>query len=278
MKKTCFVICFYFASVCFNLFGEIIETKNFKEISQYIKAETLVLLDIDDTLLIPVQTLGTDVWFMHRLKYHLQDKNDHTLALDKALAEWEAVRHLTNIKIVEEGSQDLIKEMQKNNIVVMGLTTQGLALATRTVVQLNSLDIDLSTTAPSHEDHYFMNGQNGVLYRQGVLFTAGTSKGKALSKFLDIIDYHPKHIVFINDKKKHLQDVEQSFVSKEVNFIGLRYSYSDQRVGNFREAVADIQWTYSTFDYLISDEEAFQLLDLNLSSLNSQCREEEKSY
>lgn len=248
-------------TICSSLFGIIIETENFTKINNYINLETLVILDIDDTLLIPVQTLGTDVWFVHRLKHHLKSTEDYSLALDEALAEWEAVRHLTNVKLVEESTADVIKKMQNDHIIVMGLTTQGLALTTRTLMQLKSLNIDLSKTAPSQEDHYFINGQHGVLYRQGILFTSGTSKGEALIKFLDIIDYRVKHIVFINDKKIHLQDVERSLITKGMNFTGLRYSYSDQRVANFHQEIADIQWTYSTFDHMISDQEAMLLLE-----------------
>lgn len=258
MKRFLLLICFSLAATC-HLSGEIIETKNFKEITNYIQPKTLILLDIDDTLLIPVQTLGTDVWFTSRLEHYLQIKKDYCEALDRALAEWEAVRHVTKVKIVEEGTDKIINDMQKNHIVVMGLTTQGLALATRTVMQLKSLSIDLSKTAPSPEDHYFINGSNGVLYRQGILFTSGTSKGEALIKFLNTINYYPKHVVFINDKRSHLQDVEKSIPSN-MSFVGLRYSYSDERVANFCQKIADLQWTHSTFDHLLSDEEASCLL------------------
>jgi hypothetical protein len=260
MKRFFFFLCFSLPVLC-QLFGEIIETKKFQNITAYAEPNTLILLDIDDTLLIPTQTLGTDVWFMSRFEYHQARTTDRSLALDRALAEWEAVRHLTNVKIVEEGTQAIIDEMQKDNIVVMGLTTQGLALATRTVVQLKSLSIDLSKTAPSYLDHYYMNGRNGVLYRQGILFTSGTDKGEALIKFFDTTGYYPKRVVFINDKQAHLEDVEKSMVQKNIAFTGLRYSYSDPRVENFCEEIATLQWTRSTFDHLLSDEEAASLLN-----------------
>ncbi|MDP1880688.1 MAG: DUF2608 domain-containing protein [Parachlamydiaceae bacterium] len=260
MQRYFLLIVFTFQMIC-SLQGEIIETKNFKEILNYIQhPETLIILDIDDTLLIPVQTLGTDVWFLSRLDHHLKINNDRQFALDKALAEWEAVRHLTSVKIVEEGTEEIVREMQKNNIVVMGLSTQGLALATRTVIQLKSLSIDLTITAPASQDHYFINGEQGVLYRHGILFTCGTPKGPALLTLLDMIGFCPKNIVFINDKIAHLQDLEKSAESKNINFIGLRYSYSDERVLNFNREIADIQWKHSTFNRLISDEEAASLL------------------
>jgi orotate phosphoribosyltransferase len=255
MIKHLICIMLFFTSFS-SLYGEIFEAKNFKEIANYIQPDTLVLLDIDDTLMIPVQTLGTDAWFMSLLNDHINRGMEYSLALDKSLAHWEAVRHITHMKIVEEGTDRIIHEMQKNHIVVMGLTTQGLALATRTVVQLNSLSMDLSKTAPSSKDNYFMNGKQGVLYRKGILFTAGTAKGEALVKFLDSINYRPKHIVFINDKKTHLQDVEKDVQLRNITFTGLRYSYSDERVAHFSKKIADIQWTHSTFDHVLSDEEA----------------------
>jgi|GEM_PF-5944812 len=51
---------------------------------------------------------------------------------EKALAKWEAVRHLTQVKIVEEGTQAIISSLQDKGLKMMALTTQGLALATRT--------------------------------------------------------------------------------------------------------------------------------------------------
>jgi hypothetical protein len=240
------------------LFSEIVEVQHFNEIKKHVRSESLVILDIDDTLLVPVQMLGCDPWFIHRLNFYLEQGN-YAFALDKALAEWEGVRHLTKIKIVEEGTEEVIRELQEKNICVMGLTTQGLALATRTTKQLKHLNINLSKTAPSNEDHYFING-HGVLYRSGILFTAGSPKGEALMKLLEILSLKPKHIVFINDKLTHVRDVEGSVELSGIEFTGLRYTFSDERVQNFRQDIAEIQWTQSSFNYILSDEEALAIL------------------
>lgn len=237
-----------------TLSGLILEADHFSDLMNHLKPNTLVILDIDDTILVPVQTLGSDVWFTHQLKKYLAT-NSSDDALDKALAEWEAIRHLTQMKIVEEGSVEIIKELQSRNISVMALTTQGLALATRTVNQLLALGVDFSLTAPSKEDHYFIN-KHGVLYRQGILFTSGTPKGTALSTLLNIIQFHPDHIVFLNDKLTHLRDLESGLDKQNVSFTGLRYSYSDARVNSFDPRIANIQWERSTFGHILSDDEA----------------------
>jgi hypothetical protein len=243
-----------FASLA--LYGKIIETPHFGEIEKYADQDTLLLLDIDDTLLIPAQTLGTDVWFCHQIEQNkLAGSPD---PLDEALALWEAVRHLTRIEVVEKGADELVEKLQKRKMAVMGLTSQGLALATRTVNQLQSLHFDLSKTAPSKEDCYFQN-DHGVLYRKGILFTSGTHKGRALLKFLELADLHPKRVVFLNDKQAHLKEVEKSLKEVGIPFVGLRYSYSDARVQKFRPEIADIQLSYSTFGRIISDEEAEEI-------------------
>ncbi len=79
-------------------------------------------------------------------------------------------------------------------------------------------------------------------------------------KLLEILSLKPKHIVFINDKLTHVRDVEGSVELSGIEFTGLRYTFSDERVQNFRQDIAEIQWTQSSFNYILSDEEALAIL------------------
>ena len=257
MKRLLIALCLSLSS----LSSAVYETAHFSELPQYVTPDTLVILDIDVTLLIPDQTLGCDVWFREQLARHQREQMSDDEAWDLALAQWEAVRHLTQVKIVEEGCQEIVSGLQSRGVRVMGLTTQGLALANRTVRQLQSLGIDLSASAPSQQDQYFINGQ-GVLYRDGVLFTAGTSKGESLLKLLELLDYEPACIVFLNDKMSHIRDLVGPVELVGIPVIGLRYSYSDARVAGYRSEIADIQFRQSSFDHILSDEEAQELLNL----------------
>lgn len=259
MPRFFFAIISFFLLSC-QIYGEIIETACFEEILKHADADSLILLDIDDTLLIPAQMLGTDIWFTKRLEQYQKQCADPSAALDKALGDWQAVRHLTDVKIVEEGTEKVIKLMQDRKWTVMGFTTQGLALTTRTIIQLNSLGINLSRTPPSDPDYYFINGSRGVIFRSGILFTSGSNKGDALVKFLNHISLRPKKIVFINDKASHLEDLEKGAASLNIPFIGLRYTYSDDRVANYQEEIAQIQWERSSFSHILSDEEARKVI------------------
>ncbi len=247
---------FVFCALPFCLFGKIVEVQNFRELLSHIKKDSLVLLDIDDTLMIPVQMMGSDVWFQHLWERYQKQGLSRADALEKSLAEWNAVRHVTEMEVVERGTQELVEKMQKEGFTVMGLTTQGLALATRTSRQLRALGIDLVKTAPSKDGHYLNIHKHGALFREGILFTSGTPKGKTLFAFLETIGYTPKHIVFLNDKQTHLRDVEQEAEIKGVGYIGLRYAYSDSRKEAFQKEIADYQFRHSTFDCLLSDCDA----------------------
>jgi hypothetical protein len=259
MLKMTYKILLSFVLLVASANAKIIETPHFKEVLDHIKPGALLIVDIDDTLLIPQQTLGTDVWFIYRHKFYLDCGLSQKEALDKALAEWEGVRHLTKIKIVEEGSDEIIRALQCKKVPIIGLTTQGLALATRTVEQLLSLSIDLSQTALTDHDLYFDNGEHGVLFRKGILFTSGTKKGKALQILLKETGFQPQVIVFINDKFSHLKDLEEGAEALGIEFVGLRYSHEDSRVNSFDKAIADIQWTRSSFNHILSDDEAFKI-------------------
>lgn len=257
------LICFFLLALTAQMEAIIVETAHFQEIVSYIEKDTLVILDIDDTLLIPKQMLGCDEWFKHRCKEHCATGISSTDALEKTLAEWEAIRHISKMQIVEPGTERVVSSMQELGVTVMGLTTQGLALATRTVEQLKELQLNLTLTAPSPDDTCLAINRHCILYRKGILFTSGMPKGECLFALCEKIGYEPKRIVFINDKTSHLEDVQSSAETRGIEFIGLRYGFSDQRKEAFRSEIADYQFAHSTFQHLLSDEEAKSMMNQN---------------
>jgi hypothetical protein len=268
MKK--YIISFFVVMIAavMPICGEIFETHHFNELLSHVTPGSLVILDIDDTLLIPEQMLGCDKWFEGLRKKYESEGMTVREALEKSLAQWEAVRHLTKMEVVEPGTVEIVKALQDKGHCVMGLTTQGLALATRTALQLSTHHIDLSVTAPTQEGLYINLGDrksnhsnHGALFRNGILFTSGMNKGEALFKLCDKIRYKPKKIIFINDKATHLAEVENVAKKRKVKFVGLRYAYSDARKESFREDIADLQFKQSTFGRFISDSEAMEILE-----------------
>lgn len=240
------------------LFCEIKEVHSIGDIEKTWDSDTLILLDLDNTIMETAQTLGSDQWFNYRIKHYLGREYSSQEALEMALAEWMAVQNLTRVKLVEPETCDWIEKLQKEKIALMGLTTRGLGLATRTIEQLHSIGIDLSKTAPLQQETFFKTEQ-GILYRKGILFTAGTNKGKTLFHFLQDHNIVPKKIIFIDDKMKYLKEVEELCLGADIPYLGLRYGFLDEKVNNFSPELTAVQWEH--FGKLISDEAAEELLN-----------------
>lgn len=239
------------------LSAKIVEIEHFDQLFCHIKPHTLIVLDLDNTLIEPVQQLGSDQWFYSQIARYEEEGMPKEDALERALADWMAVQNITKVKTPEPGIASTVERLQERGFAVIGLTTRGLGLSKTSLEQLKSVGIDLSITAPSKEEQYFRLNR-GVLYRGGVLFTANTHKGEALFKLLDQISYRPRSILFINDKKSHLIPIEETSAARAVPFVGLRYGFLDQKVKNLNTALTDIQW--KKFGHLISDEEAMKAL------------------
>lgn len=244
---------------CVALFGEVREIHFIREIKEHLDPEALIVFDIDNTIMETMQTLGSDQWFVYRQKQYLDRGYVAQEALEMALAEWMAVQNLTHVKFVEKEVGDLIAALQEEGRDVMGLTTRGLGLATRTIEQLHTLGVDLSKTAPELGEVLLLN-ERGVLFRQGILFTAGTHKGKA---FLHLMEKElPKKVLFINDKESHLRQVEESCLRAGIDFLGLRYGFLDEKVNGLCPKLVAVQWEH--FGKLMSDEEGlFHLERIN---------------
>ncbi|MDP0561373.1 MAG: DUF2608 domain-containing protein [Candidatus Endonucleobacter sp. (ex Gigantidas childressi)] len=237
----------------------IIEIHNISSLKSHISPNTLILFDIDNTLIEPVQTLASDQWFCWRIEHYESLGNKHPEALDMALMEWSAAVNMTKVKEVEPSAHELIEYLQSNNYIVMGLTTRSPSLSTATIKQLKSVQIQLLQTAPSKEEVIFLNPRE-VIYKNGILFTAGTNKGNALLNLFTLINQKlPEKVLFINDKKSHLKQVQQACEDNNISFIGLRYDYLDRKVQEFSQDIAEYQLQH--FSKLLSDDETRKAID-----------------
>ena len=142
--------------------------------------------------------------------------------------------------------------------MLIGFTTRDHSLARITKRQLTSVGFDMSLSAPK-EKKAFMKADNCILYEDGVLYTSGTHKGETLFAFLKEADLYPTAMVFINDKRHNIEQVEETCKQRGVPFVGLRYNFLDEKVKAFDPKVAKVQ--RDSFFNIISDEEALKKIN-----------------
>lgn len=257
MWRSFLFIALFFSSFFFDLQAKIIEVSKLEEVLPYVDHETLVVLDLDDTLIVPKQMLGGDCWFRSEMK-RLQD-NGFSMeeSLAKMLPDYFSLQHHLEVLPVEVTTAQVVHQFQQKAHKVIGLTTRSSELAFRTMQQLRSIDIDLSLKSLSDTEHN-LNTHFPHDYIQGILFTQGNHKGEVLQRLCQHINYQPKKVIFINDKHKYVMQLEETFSALKIPYLGFRYAACDQDIHRYDPKVAKVQHHY--FGSILSNEDAAYLL------------------
>ena len=100
------------------------------------------------------------------------------------------------------------------------------------------------------------------VFKSGIVFTSAVFKGQALEAFLQYARIVPKKIIFVDDKRKHLESVEEIAKSHNIPFIGIEYTaVSNIPASPLSEKRANLQYEVLEKEKKwISDSEADALL------------------
>jgi hypothetical protein len=234
-----FLVCVCIAS---SIWGEIYEIKSVSEILLPKEAEkTLVVFDIDNTLIKLNQELGSDSWFYHRFHELVSKGMQEHQALQKAIHEFNAIQNLSKYELVERAFIDLFAQLDERQFNYMGLTIRGFDLSCRTIHQLHDIGIEfdsgLMDSAPC-----FIDNKSYLFWMGGVVFTFGKNKGEAICKFLDTISKDFDHVIVVDDKLHHLQAIESHLAKNGIRMTGYRYGFLDHEVAQFCPVKASEQF------------------------------------
>lgn len=221
--------------------AEVIETNKYEDVLKYITADTLFITDIDNTVIRPIQTLGSDQWVgatVTRLrKAGLQEED----ALHIAVGLFSLVQQQTKVVAIEPGIPKILKQVSAKGVRTMGLTARNLGLQPATAAQLKSIGATL-TGIKGKPNLKFENEKVG--YISGVLFAgAHNDKGVILKRFLELNPMpNVKRIVFIDDKAHHTSEIDKAFAGSKYEVKAIRYGGADAIVKAYDPALATKQW------------------------------------
>jgi len=205
-----------------------IDIDSMKDIKQYITdTDTLIVFDIDNTLLTPPTDLGSDQWF----SYLVQEKVNRGMSRAEAVAQvlplYYHVHSIVDLISTEASLHEHITLLKQHCDYSLCLTARSLPMVEKTVEQLNNNKLIFHDS--EHQERE-LGLAHPSLYKDGVLFCGMNDKGEVLLRFLELIDYHPKAIIFVDDKEKYLASVEAAARKMNIKFVGLRYTRCDNRV------------------------------------------------
>lgn len=238
------------ASLCskilfFNalLIAPIYEIDHMHEIAPYITGpHTLVLFDIDNTLIETDNEIASPEWFSYMLNKYKEQGLSQSEAVERILPEHLAAHKTTGVRAIEQDTLNLINKLHKEGIYPIALTARSYIDITRR--QLKTARIDLKQLGRLDNICYVFNEfEKPAYYTPGILFANGNDKGAVLEAFLNKLKYRPRKIVFVDDQRKHVVSVEkmaQRLGIKRNNFIGVRYGKLDSKVEAFNQKMATV--------------------------------------
>lgn len=241
--------------------AKILETKHVEDVLPLIDENTWFLVDLDNCMFQGAQALGHANWFYDQLQKRLEKGMSREEAIADAYPDWVKTQKVCNVKPLEENFVPLLLMLQSKNITIMGLTHRQPSVADSTARQVSSLGFDFLTTAPS-KDSFVVPAKTPTLYFQGILFVGDYNKKiDIFEPFLSLIKKNPKKIVFIDDKRKNVEELE-GLTKCGIEYIGVHYTAIEDSKPVYFPDVAEFQ--YKFLDQILSNEAALLLMEKGL--------------
>lgn len=251
MKKSLFI---FLVILCVQTINtKIIETCNIADVLSHIDGpETVVVFDIDNTLIKPESDLGGDQWFMHITTHIMKNMNIcFNEALKITLPFYFHVNNFINIIPVEPITPHIIQLLNAEHIPTLALTTRSLPFKEQTNIQLTLAGIHFShEMLPRYEIDCSFNCP--ALYSHGIIFAGNNDKGTLLLHMLNFFAVKPKKIIFVDDKMKNIISVEDALKKKNIAFTGIRYARLDSEVARFNadKAEQELYFLYNNINII----------------------------
>lgn len=178
-------------------------TSSLKEALSEVRPDTLVLVDLDNTLVRSVDGVGSNRWFRQLTREATALGVNDKLLLKVIKRVFDQLNSRSGSWLIEENTPSLLSELVSAGIRVNALTARDPELITFTLAQMKSLGFQLS----QNSDHEVSMLGDKAIASDGVIFSAGPRKGHALALFLDQNRLRPKKIVIVDDSLTNLVDV-----------------------------------------------------------------------
>jgi len=229
--------------------SKIIESNSFSEILNHVDEKTLVLFDIDGTLIEPTSLLGGPAWFAHVFAMLSKKGLEEEVVVEKTYAAWVRLQKTISVRTIEKNTADVVKKIHEKNVQTMALTGRAFGDSEMTFNQLKSVNISFEKNTIHNEVLDFGN-RNG--FYRGILSAGLTGdKGENLIEFFEKINFFPEKMVFVDDLPFYIEEVKKIADAKNIEFTGIRYGAADDRYVTFdpARAIEDIKIIFKDSDH-----------------------------
>jgi Protein of unknown function (DUF2608) len=185
--------------------------------------DSIVVWDMDNTILKSRHELGSDQWF-GALVGIAKTKHGAQFEFDLLITTYNQVQAFTELVEIEEKTIKIIERLHRIGIPQILLTARNGELFEVTMRQLDSCGIYFN---PSH-----------------MIFCDGQDKGLCLENFLSNLVCPIPHIVMIDDKKYNVESVRDAAIRMNARFNGFVYEFLNAEVQSFDVQHANFQLSF----------------------------------
>jgi FMN phosphatase YigB (HAD superfamily) len=199
---------------------------------------TLVVLDIDDTLLTATEFFGSDKWYDWQRGRALSPNGQAlvTSDSDKVSCLFDTLGMTYEIatnKPTQENMLELVEQAQQDILI---LTARSGNYRPATMRELARSGLDFSEKALTPENigyHYDMThgGRTATLsYVDGVFMVQGMDKGVMLLDLLQRVNKKYQAVVFVDDKTHNINNMANALKAAGIDYYGFHYTKVDKTV------------------------------------------------
>lgn len=202
----------------------IIECRSMSEFSPLIDRQTWVLLDLDNTVFQSSTPYGHVGWLDDLVADLMSQGLSREESFHSIFPRWKQAQQEISVVSLEPAMISAIHRLQEEGITIMGVTHRESFLVDRTLELLRGLELDFGRTAPVEKAFEFQAVER-VVYDHGILFVhTFNDKGEVFLLFLDKIGKRPEKMLFVDDKKKNVEQMVRMGVSAHIPIIGVHYT------------------------------------------------------
>ncbi len=214
------------------------EINSLKEAFDDLTDTTLLVVDLDNTLIECSTAFGSYQWASYLIQKEMSDQGKSlSEVLDEFVPYWEETQHQVEMQLIEKETSKWIASLKEEGQAIIALTGRSNYLVERTLYELKRNRLAFSP--PSFKSLYPFEALPQVGYQEGVLFVGPKNdKGTLLTHFLNNSDQSFEKVVFVDDQERYLEQCKTAVEKLSLDFVGMHFVALNEKVRAFDYAKA----------------------------------------
>lgn len=220
-----------------------VNSPTIKKIEEWVDKDTLVFIEIDDTLMMPQSLMFSFDSNPYRVFI------DNMISLGKrmpsynsAVATWYQQR---KVKVVEDGWIDFINRLKARGVAVYGLCSMPLHLVNieeKRYIETKDLGITFSNSINNQQDMVIEKKEAWFSrFYKGIIFTGPYSKSHTLLEFLRVTNNVPSKMLIISSIKHEVKAIDSALRIFNMDYRSVHYLGSREVRGRPDSDLVDLQ-------------------------------------